>query len=217
MAAPAPPRRQHDALSVFTLVFAQCLALQVAKDAQAFSTWEAVRELKWDAPESFKAIVPTSALAASIAIAHVAPKSDRALVALALSGVLVLCVNGAQSNHVFLELAIALAVLFTAPLSALIGFGGDGARGDDDAVDVDGKASRAALELVETSKRQARRDAFSARMTLAMRGLLVVLYAATGFAKLNDAWHDPATSCCVQMLLGTIAGMGVGASLNPKR
>jgi hypothetical protein len=38
---------------------------------------------------------------------------------LAASGLLVLLRNGSQSNHVLLELAIAAAVLFTAPWGAL--------------------------------------------------------------------------------------------------
>ena len=35
-----------------------------------------------------------------------------------------------------------------------------------------------------------------------MRTVLCALYAVTGFAKLNDAWHDPHRSCCVQMFVG---------------
>lgn len=172
--------RKHDALSVFTVVFAHCLALQVAKDAQSLS-WRT------------SAAVPTLLLAASVAAAHVAPKSDVPLVALALSGVFVLFVNGSQSNHVLLELAIAAAVLLTAPSSSSF----DAVNAD---ADVDGAAR---------ARRRRRREAFSERVTLSMRAILVVLYAMTGFTKLNDAWHDPSLSCCVQMFVGALAAVGV--------
>ena len=97
-------RAKLDALSVFTILFAQCLTLQVAKDVQshALTSWR---------------ILPTLALALAIVRAHLAPTSDHALVALAASGAVVLCVNGSQSNHVLLELAIAAAVLLCAPAS----------------------------------------------------------------------------------------------------
>ncbi len=48
-----------------------------------------------------------------------------------------------------------------------------------------------------------------------MRAILVVLYACTAFAKLNDDWHDPRYSCCVQMFVGSIAGV-VDVALVPQ-
>ena len=195
--------REHDALSVFTLVLAHCLALQVAKDAQALHlTWDGwmtpttTRDVDW-----WSKTAPTLLLAASIAAAHVAPKSDGAPVFLALNGLLVLLINGSQSNHVLLELAIAAAVLLSVPSSSVIPFsfffsnnngGGANNKGganDGAAAAAAAAAASAAADDERLRRRRRRRETFSERMTLSMRAILVVLYATTGFAKLNDAWH----------------------------
>ena len=184
-------RREHDALSVFTLVLAHCLALQVAKDAQALHlTWDGL--LMTGDYDWWSKTAPTLLLAASIAVAHVVPKSDGAPVFLAFSGLLVLLINGSQSNHVLLELAIAAAVLLSVPSSSVIPFsfffsndGGDGASNNNKGGANDGGAAAADAER----RHRLRRETFSERMTLSMRAILVVLYATTGFAKLNDAWH----------------------------
>ena len=169
-------RTKLDALSVFTILFAQCLTLQVAKDVQshALTSWR---------------ILPTLALALAIVRAHLAPTSDHALVALAASGAVVLCVNGSQSNHVLLELAIAGAVLLCAPASLPV----------------------SPSSSPRTTRLKVRR-AFASRVSLSMRVALGILYLTTGFAKLNDDWHDPSVSCCVQMLVGALAGLGLSPS-----
>ena len=169
-------RAKLDALSVFTILFAQCLTLQVAKDVQshALTSWR---------------ILPTLALALAIVRAHLAPTSDHALVALAASGAVVLCVNGSQSNHVLLELAIAAAVLLCAPASLPV-----------------------SLSSSPRTTREMFRRAFASRVSLSMRVALGILYLTTGFAKLNDDWHDPSVSCCVQMLVGALAGLGLSPS-----
>ena len=169
-------RAKLDALSVFTILFAQCLTLQVAKDVQshALTSWR---------------ILPTLALALAIVRAHLAPTSDHALVALAASGAVVLCVNGSQSNHVLLELAIAGAVLLCAPASLPV----------------------SPSSSPRTTRLKVRR-AFASRVSLSMRVALGILYLTTGFAKLNDDWHDPSVSCCVQMLVGALAGLGLSPS-----
>ena len=169
-------RTELDALSVFTILFAQCLTLQVAKDVQshALTSWR---------------ILPTLALALAIVRAHLAPTSDHALVALAASGAVALCVNGSQSNHVLLELAIAGAVLLCAPASLPV----------------------SPSSSPRTTRLKVRR-AFASRVSLSMRVALGILYLTTGFAKLNDDWHDPSVSCCVQMLVGALAGLGLSPS-----
>lgn len=147
-------------LSVFTLAYAQCLALQVAKDLKSFGL-EPCAQLLWTAP-----------LALAIVCAHAWPSSSRTLFGLAASGLVLLCVHGSQSNHVIVEMALTVAVLVTAPLH--------GASG-----------------------REARR-AWSARLTLCIRLMLAVLYGSAALAKLNDAWFDPSTSCCVQMAIAML-------------
>jgi hypothetical protein len=142
-------------LSVFTLAYAHCLALQVAKDLKSYG-------LAPRAPLAW-----TAALALAIACAHARPSSSRALMGLAATGLVLLCVHGSQSNHVIVEIALTVAVLVTAP-------------------------SRGA------SGREAR-TAWTARLTLCIRLMLAVLYGSTALAKLNNAWFDPSSSCCVQM------------------
>ena len=178
-----------DGLSVFTVMLAHCLALQVVKDVTGA------------APRSVAGTCATGALAVTIVSAHARPGSDGALVALAVAGMFALGVNGSQSNHVLLELAIAGAVLVSAPWGALMNdlLGGRGKGGEGGGVDRGRNGKR-------------RRDAFSRRVTRAMRAALAVLYAMTGFAKLNDAWHDPSTSCCVQMYVGALTAWGVPAT-----
>jgi hypothetical protein len=73
--------------------------------------------------------------------------------------------------------------------------GGDGGAIDD-------------IKRQRMEERREQRKAFSKRLTLAMRAILIVLYPMTGFAKLNDAWHDPAVSCCVQMFIGGLTVIG---------
>ena len=161
-----------DALSVYTLVLAQCLALQVVKDAQT---------LTWHVSGAWRAL-PTVALALAVFRAHARPGDTRSTLALAAAGLLALTVNGSQSNHVLLELALCAATLLAAP-------GGS-------------------FSNVE-ARRGAARRAFSSNLTDSTRALLAVLYLCTGFAKLNDDWHDPKQSCCVQMFVGALAGCGV--------
>jgi uncharacterized membrane protein YphA (DoxX/SURF4 family) len=83
---------------------------------------------------------------------------------------------------VLLELALCAATLLAAP-------GGSFSRSE--------------------ARRGAARSAFSSNLTDSTRALLAVLYLSTGFAKLNDDWHDPKRSCCVQMFVGALAGCGV--------
>jgi hypothetical protein len=165
--------REHDALSVFTIVLAHCLALQVAKDAQSL-WWPSDFAADW-----WSKTVPTGLLAAAIAAVHVNPKSESVLVALALGGVLTLCVNGSQSNHVLLELAIAAAVLLTAPYSSILNAFNSSSNSGSGDVDAQRRQSRC----------RRRREAFSARMTLAMRGILAVLYAMVGELYKSNAVH----------------------------
>ena len=80
--------RQHDALGVFTLLYGQCLMLQVIKDAQMYR-----------APAD---CAPTFLLAAAIAWSHLS-SSEAAILLLAASALLVLALHGSQSNHVLLE------------------------------------------------------------------------------------------------------------------
>jgi len=94
-----------DALSVYTLVLAQCLALQVVKDAQT---------LTWHVAGAWRAL-PTVALALAVFRAHARPGDTRSTLALAAAGLLALTVNGSQSNHVLLELALCAATLLAAP------------------------------------------------------------------------------------------------------
>ena len=94
-----------DALSVYTLVLAQCLALQVVKDAQT---------LTWHVTGAWRAL-PTVALALAVLRAHARPGDTRSALALAAAGLLALTVNGSQSNHVLLELALCAATLLAAP------------------------------------------------------------------------------------------------------
>lgn len=128
---------------------------------------------------------PTALLALSVARVHAAPRSTDALVALAMNGIIVLACNGSQSNHVLLELAMCAAVLLCAPSVT---------------------SGRPASPTEDPSRA---RRAFSRRLTISTRAALCVLYATTGFAKLNDDWHDPNVSCCVQMLVGALSGMGL--------
>ena len=161
-----------DALSVYTLVLAQCLALQVVKDAQT---------LTWHVTGARRAL-PTVALALAVLRAHARPGDTRSTLALATAGLLALTVNGSQSNHVLLELALCAATLLAAPAGCF---------------------SRA------EARRGAARRAFSRNLTDSTRALLAALYLCTGFAKLNDDWHDPNQSCCVQMFVGALAGCGL--------
>ena len=161
-----------DALSVYTVVLAQCLALQVVKDAQT---------LTWHITGAWRTL-PTVALALAVFRAHARPGDTRSTLALAAAGLLALTVNGSQSNHVLLELALCAATLLAAP-------GGSFSRSE--------------------ARRGAARSAFSSNLTDSTRALLAVLYLSTGFAKLNDDWHDPKRSCCVQMFVGALAGCGV--------
>ena len=132
---------------------------------------------------------PTALLALSVARVHAAPRSTDALVALAMNGIITLACNGSQSNHVLLELAMCAAVLLCAPSVT---------------------SGRRRASSTEMDPSRARR-AFSRRLTFSTRAALCVLYATTGFAKLNDDWHDPNVSCCVQMLVGALSGMGLDA------
>lgn len=163
---------RDDALSVYTLILAQCLALQVVKDAQT---------LTWHVTGAWRAL-PTVALALAVLRAHTRPGDTRSTLSLAAAGLLALTVNGSQSNHVLLELALCAATLLAAPAGCF---------------------SRA------EAQRGAARRAFSSHLTDSTRALLAVLYLCTGFAKLNDDWHDPKQSCCVQMFVGALAGCGL--------
>lgn len=167
-----------DALAVFSVTLAHCLALQVLKDAQSLPSLGAATAWRW---------APTALLALSVARVHAAPRSTDALVALAMNGIIVLACNGSQSNHVLLELAMCAAVLLCAPSVT---------------------SGRPASPTGDPSRA---RRAFSRRLTISTRAALCVLYATTGFAKLNDDWHDPNVSCCVQMLVGALSGMGLRA------
>ena len=169
---PQVPLARVDALSVYTVVLAQCLALQVVKDAQT---------LTWHITGAWRTL-PTVALALAVFRAHARPGDTRSTLALAAAGLLALTVNGSQSNHVLLELALCAATLLAAP-------GGSFSRSE--------------------ARRGAARRAFSSNLTDSTRALLAVLYLSTGFAKLNDDWHDPKQSCCVQMFVGALAGCGV--------
>ena len=171
ISAPKVSLARVDALCVYTLVLAQCLALQVVKDAQT---------LTWHVTGAWRAL-PTVALALAVLRAHARPGDTRSALALAAAGLLALTVNGSQSNHVLLELALCAATLLAAPGGC---FSGSEAR------------------------RDASRRAFSSALTDSTRALLAVLYLSTGFAKLNDDWHDPKQSCCVQMFVGALAGAG---------
>ena len=168
-----------DALAVFSVTLAHCLALQVLKDAQSLPSLGAATAWRW---------APTALLALSVARVHAAPRSTDALVALAMNGIIVLACNGSQSNHVLLELAMCAAVLLCAPSVT---------------------SGRPASSTEDPSRA---RRAFSRRLTISTRAALCVLYATTGFAKLNDDWHDPNVSCCVQMLVGALSGMGLDAN-----
>ena len=95
-----------DALAVFSVTLAHCLALQVLKDAQSLPSLGAATAWRW---------APTALLALSVARVHAAPRSTDALVALAMNGIITLACNGSQSNHVLLELAMCAAVLLCAP------------------------------------------------------------------------------------------------------
>ena len=172
ISAPKVSLARVDALCVYTLVLAQCLALQVVKDAQT---------LTWHVTGAWRAL-PTVALALAVLRAHARPGDTRSALALAAAGLLALTVNGSQSNHVLLELALCAATLLAAPGGC---FSGSEAR------------------------RDASRRAFSSALTDSTRALLAVLYLSTGFAKLNDDWHDPKQSCCVQMFVGALAGCGL--------
>ena len=97
--------RQIDALCVFTVLFAQCLALQVAKDVQT---------LGWDVSASWR-LLPTVALAIAVLNAHLHPTDTQSPLALAATGAIALTVNGSQSNHVVLELVMCVAILLAAP------------------------------------------------------------------------------------------------------
>ena len=119
-------------------------------------------------------------LAAVIAATHFST-SGSTLLALASSGMLVLLLHGSQSNHVLLEMLVTLAVLLTAP------------------------APHSWFSSLSAAQNEAQRAAWSVRLTLSMRALVVVLYWGTAFAKLNDDWHDAHRSCCVQMFVASIA------------
>ena len=157
-----------DELHVFAIALAHCLALQVIKDLQTIT--------------SIAHLLPTFLLATAIAWCHVA-SSEYALLSLATSALLVLGMNGSQSNHVVLEAIVVLAVLITAPRMVQFGIG----------------ESRHAVATAR------RRSEWAGRLAFSLRVLLGVLYAMTGFAKLNDAWHDPQVSCCVQMFVAFAA------------
>ena len=172
-----------DAIAVFSVTLAHCLALQVLKDAQSLPSLGAATAWRW---------APTALLALSVARVHAAPRSTDALVALAMNGIIVLACNGSQSNHVLLELAMCAAVLLCAPSVT---------------------SGRRRASSTEMDPSRARR-AFSRRLTFSTRAALCVLYATTGFAKLNDDWHDPNVSCCVQMLVGALSGMGLRAAVS---
>ena len=162
-----------DALCVFTLLFAQCLALQVGKDVQT---------LGWDARAPWR-LVPTVALAVAIVWAHLRPRDTRTTLWLAVTGVLAVTINGSQSNHVLLELTLCVAVLLAAPKGC---FGRDGSI--------------------------SARAEFSQNLTHSTRLILATLYFATGFAKLNTDWHNPKVSCCIQMFVAALGGVGVSPS-----
>ena len=170
-----------DPIPAFTLTLSHCLALQVAKDVQVFGLSQP----------------PTLLLAMAIVAAHMA-SHDVVLLALAVSGMLVLLLHGSQSNHVLLEAAVMLAVLLTAPIDVL-------------KLPLHWPQQFVKVPLPASTARNGhaleQRRAWSLRLTLAMRGILIVLYACTGFAKLNDDWHDPHVSCCVQMFVGSVAGL----------
>ena len=94
ISAPKVSLARVDALCVYTLVLAQCLALQVVKDAQT---------LTWHVTGAWRAL-PTVALALAV-LARTRAPGTRSALALAAAGLLALTVNGSQSNHVLLELA----------------------------------------------------------------------------------------------------------------
>ena len=172
-----PDQSMGSELQIFTITFSHCLALQVAKDIQVFGL----------SPPPLS----TALVAVTIVAAHISTH-EAVLVGLAASGLLVLLLHGSQSNHVLLELAVALAVLLTAPVDSVI-------RRQPSSVDSHPPGTATARAMG--------RRAWSTRLTLAMRAILVALFACTGFAKLNDDWHSPHLSCCVQMFVGSIAGV----------
>ena len=176
-----------DPIRAFTLTLSHCLALQVAKDVQVFGLSQP----------------PTLLLAIAIVAAHIS-SHEVVLLGLAASGMLVLLLHGSQSNHVLLEAAVVLAVLLTAPIDVLkVLF--DWPR----RLATAHLPASVVVGITPTRNEHAseERRAWSRRLTLAMRGILIVLYACTGFAKLNDDWHDPHVSCCVQMFVGSVAGL----------
>jgi hypothetical protein len=176
-----------DPIRAFTLTLSHCLALQVAKDIQVFGFWQP----------------STLVLAAAIVTAHIS-SHEAVLVGLAASGMLVLLLHGSQSNHVLLEGAVVLAVLCTAPADVLKLPRRIVASNSQEP---NGAGSIPTQTRPDGRERARRRGEWSSRLTLAMRGILVVLYSCTGFAKLNDDWHDPHVSCCVQMFVGSIAAL----------
>ena len=169
-------RTKLDALSVFTILFAQCLTLQVAKDVQshALTSWR---------------ILPTLALALAIVRAHLAPTSDHALVALAASGAVVLCVNGSQSNHVLLELAVAGAVLLCAPASLPVS---------------PSSSPRTTRLKVGAPSRPESPSPCASRSASSTSPRASRNSTTTGTI--------PPVSCCVQMLVGALAGLGLSPS-----
>jgi hypothetical protein len=180
--ARAKPPKPLDALAVFTLLLSHCLALQVAKDAQRLVEWRSL----------FSAL-PTILLATAIIRANRSPSSTGRLADLSHAGVLVLLVNGSQSNHVLLELATCVAV-------AIATWGKATSSGGADANAI----------AVSSSRRAAVED----RLVRSCRAILFALYLSTGVAKLNDAWHDPKTSCCVGMFVAAASTLGVSASFS---
>ena len=166
-------------LGIFAVMAAQCLVLQVLKDMNTL----------WPSAQ----LLVTAPLALAIMAVHVASgrAADVALLALAASGLLVLCMHGSQSNHVLLEMAMLAAVLLTAPAprSWLAAH-----------TDSEGGCS---AEWV------ANRRAWESRLTSATRGILISLYAVTATAKLNDGFFDRRYSCCIQMT-AAIAGTWMG-------
>ncbi|KAL3927546.1 MAG: hypothetical protein SGPRY_002774 [Prymnesium sp.] len=130
-------------------------------------------------------------LALSILFSHLSP-SPRSLLPLALAGLTTLCVNGSQSNHVVLEAVVALAVVLTAPGPSCSPLRLRKACGSEENL---------------SREKEEQRSEWSSRLTIAMRAILCVLYGMTGFAKLNDAWHDPRHSCCVHMFVAFVANL----------
>lgn len=62
----------------------------------------------------------------------------------------------------------------------------------------------AALSLAVLLTVRRERSKWEAALARCLCWMLIVLYAAAGLAKLNDAWFEPGSSCCVQMAVAML-------------